>query len=118
MASSANVQESMPRVVGRQTMRANYQTNSPEVYYKQSVTIPMLDSISSEMEERLEIDMLGFNEEGLNIPTCTYSDVMKLSILYCHGYLGFCLQIHRAQPTSHVCKSSYSKLCLGKFTSH
>lgn len=47
-----------PRVTKRQTMRANHPSNSPEEYYKLSLTIPLLDHVYSDLSSRFSNESL------------------------------------------------------------
>ena len=40
----ANIEPSMPRVVGRQQRRSNVEAGTPKDYYKRALTIPSIDS--------------------------------------------------------------------------
>lgn len=48
----------VPRKCGRQVNRANYPTNDPESYYRQSIFIPLLDNILHDYESRFSEDTL------------------------------------------------------------
>ena len=52
MAEKINVPESRPRVCKVQIFRENYAAYSPSEYYKQKITIPLLDHLSNEVNER------------------------------------------------------------------
>ena len=43
---------SIPRRCNRQTHRANVEAEVPEVYYRRSLTIPFLDHLIKELEDR------------------------------------------------------------------
>ena len=43
---------SIPRRCNRQTQRANVEADIPEVYYRRSLTIPFLDHLIKELEDR------------------------------------------------------------------
>jgi len=63
----------MPRICGRQTLKDNVTADTPESYFKRSLTIPFLDHLSAEIETRFS-DTAKKAANGLNlIPT-----VMKL----------------------------------------
>ena len=49
-ARKADIEPSMPRVVGRQQHRSNVEAESPKEYYKRALTIPLLDHLISEMD--------------------------------------------------------------------
>lgn len=51
---------SIPRIVGRQSQRANYPTTDPEEYYKLSIFLPYIDSIVSSLQIR-------FSEENTRV---------------------------------------------------
>ena len=42
--------EVVPRVCSKQTLRENYSPNSSSVYYKQSLTIPLVDTVLGELK--------------------------------------------------------------------
>jgi len=63
----------MPRICGRQTLRDNVTADTPESYFKRTLTIPFLDHLSAEIETRFS-DTAKKAAKGLNLtPT-----VMKL----------------------------------------
>ena len=43
---------SIKRIAGQQTLRENYATSDPSEYYKFSLTIPLLDRVTSELKSR------------------------------------------------------------------
>ena len=47
-----DVQPSVKRITGQQTLRENYKTDNPSTFYKVSVTIPFLDMIITELKSR------------------------------------------------------------------
>jgi len=49
-ARQANIEPSMPRVVGRQQHRSNVKAGTPKDYYKRALTIPLLDHLISEID--------------------------------------------------------------------
>jgi len=49
-ARKANIETSMPRVVGRQHHRSNVKAGTPKDYYKRALTIPLLDHLISEID--------------------------------------------------------------------
>ena len=49
-ARKADVEPSMPRVVGQQQHRSNVEAESLKEYYKRALTIPLLDHLISEMD--------------------------------------------------------------------
>ena len=49
-ARKANIEPSMPRVVGRQQHRHNVEVGTPKDYYKRAFTIPLLDHLISEID--------------------------------------------------------------------
>ena len=46
--------EVVPRVCSKQTLRENYSPNSSSVYYKLSLTIPLVDTVLGELKRRFE----------------------------------------------------------------
>ena len=52
VAEKIGVEPSMPRVVRRQTLRANNPSSNPMVHYKVNLTIPFLDQVLSELTTR------------------------------------------------------------------
>lgn len=52
LAKKVDVQETRPRVIGRQTHRDNPRCDSPTEYFKTTITIPFLDHLLTEMNER------------------------------------------------------------------
>ena len=49
-ARKANIEPSMPRVVGRQQHRNNVEAGTPKDYYKRALTIPLLDHLITEID--------------------------------------------------------------------
>ena len=49
-ARKANIEPSMPRIVGRQQHRSNVEAGTPKDYYKRAFTIPLLDHLISEID--------------------------------------------------------------------
>jgi len=56
----------MPRICGRQTLRDNVTTDTPDSYFKRSLTIPFLDHLSAEIET-LFSDTAKKAAKGLNL---------------------------------------------------
>ncbi|ERL95321.1 hypothetical protein D910_12587 [Dendroctonus ponderosae] len=58
-----------PRIVSRQTHRANNQlAQSAEKYFRRAVYIPLLDSVINDLEDRLSPDVLNLFQLGVFIP--------------------------------------------------
>ena len=56
VAARIQVDPSLPRMTGRQQHRSNIPAATAHEYYKRVLTIPMLDYLISEMEDRLHSD--------------------------------------------------------------
>jgi Domain of unknown function (DUF4371)/hAT family C-terminal dimerisation region len=54
LCKAAGVAMSLPRRTSRQTMRPNYDTDSPEIFYRLSIYIPYIDHLLTELETRFE----------------------------------------------------------------
>ena len=54
LAQKINVNESVPRTCARQTARENFPAESPSHYYKLSLSIPLIDTVLSELKKRFE----------------------------------------------------------------
>ena len=54
LAQKINVNESVPRTCARQTARENFPAESPSHYYKLSLSIPLIDTVLSELKSRFE----------------------------------------------------------------
>ncbi|XP_071481265.1 52 kDa repressor of the inhibitor of the protein kinase-like [Diadema antillarum] len=52
MAADVNVEPSMPRTVGRQSMRSNAPASSPEEHFRRNVAVPFLAHINNELESQ------------------------------------------------------------------
>lgn len=52
IARKVNVDESLPRTIGRQLHQSNVPSSSPSEYYKHKLTIPALDYLLSEISEQ------------------------------------------------------------------
>lgn len=51
-ARSVNIEIILPRIVGRQTNRENYESRDPEEYFRRSIFIPLLENICQDMKGR------------------------------------------------------------------
>ncbi len=51
-AAELNTDITIPRLVGKQTHRSNIQASTPEIYYRASVFIPLLDHVLQELNNR------------------------------------------------------------------
>ena len=54
LAQRITVDESVPRTCARQTKRENFPAESPSYYYKVSLSIPLIDTVLSELKRRFE----------------------------------------------------------------
>ena len=54
LAQKINVSESVPRTCARQTTRENFPAESPSHYYKLFLSIPLIDTVLSELKRRFE----------------------------------------------------------------
>ena len=54
LAQKINVNNSVPRICARQTARENFPAESPSHYYKLSLSIPLIDTVLSELKRRFE----------------------------------------------------------------
>ena len=52
MAALVNVQPALPRTCGRQQHRDSHEADSPEEYFRRIVTIPMLDILLEQLQQR------------------------------------------------------------------
>lgn len=80
-----------PRTVSRQTLRDNYE-GTDEEYFRRTVYIPLLDSITTDLKDRLSVDTMNLFGLGVFMPKSEYTqedifNVKKLSEFYSH-YLG------------------------------
>ena len=93
VATKVHVSESLPRTAGRQLHRNNVIASTASEYYKQTLTIPMLDHLISEMEERFQYGSSSvISEMKLLLPSIlaqsrenvklTSSDIPNLVSLY------------------------------------
>jgi len=58
----------MPRTVGKQINRSNYQAKDTDQYYLQSIYIPLLDTVKTDMTSRLSTSTLEAFDLRLLIP--------------------------------------------------
>jgi len=58
----------MPRIVGKQINRSNYQAKDTEQYYLLSIYIPLLDTVKTDMTLRLSTNTLEAFDLRLLIP--------------------------------------------------
>ena len=54
LAQETNANEFIPRACARQTARESFPAESPSQYYKLSLSIPLIDSVLSELKTRFE----------------------------------------------------------------
>jgi hypothetical protein len=54
LSQDLDVQIQLPRRVGRQKNRENYEATDPEAYYRQAIYIPYMDNILTQLRERFE----------------------------------------------------------------
>ena len=55
IAAKHDIELKLPRKTGRQIHRENYPSNDPEEYYRQSVYIPYIDNMLTQLNERFEV---------------------------------------------------------------
>ena len=54
MANLSNVAITVPRIVQRQTLRANFDHYTPEKYYRRSIFIPFVDCLLQQLHDRFQ----------------------------------------------------------------
>ena len=54
MANLSNVAITVPRIVQRQTLRANFDHYIPEKYYRRSIFIPFVDCLLQQLHDRFQ----------------------------------------------------------------
>lgn len=69
LAEEIGTEEHMPRVVGRQRNRSNPSVLNPKEYWRVTVTIPLVDSIISEMNSRFSVEKRAHFELCALVPT-------------------------------------------------
>nr|CAI5831364.1 unnamed protein product [Callosobruchus analis] len=69
-AAALHITLTIPRRSGRQTMRANYQTESPEVYYRLTIYIPILDHFLIDIRRRFPQSVLDVFYLPALVPDC------------------------------------------------
>ena len=76
----------IPRKTGRQTKRANYETDDPETVYRQAIYIPYLDGLLIQMRERFNEHMQTVSKVQHLIPRyvseATYNDIVPIIDFY------------------------------------
>ena len=60
LAQKINVNESVPRTCARQTTREDFPAESPSHYYKLSLSVPLIDTVLSELKRRFERNRYAF----------------------------------------------------------
>ena len=91
LASSVNVAEAKPRTCRRQCNRPNQPADNPSEYYKRSITIPFLDHLNNELQQRFDTsNMVAY--QGLSIvPSKLIASVNKgLKLEWKEKFLCFC----------------------------
>lgn len=68
MAVELEVDEEKPRICGRQTKRENFSVSTCEDYYRVSVYIPLLDTISEDLKTRFSREVLDGFQLSLLLP--------------------------------------------------
>ena len=56
MGGNVGIEASVPRLAGRQQHRSNNPADTPIEYYKRNLTIPLLDHIISELDNRFDLE--------------------------------------------------------------
>jgi len=69
-ADVLDVSLTMPQRAGRKLHRANYQTDSPEVYYRLAIYIPMLDHFLTDLKNRFPQCVLDVFHLPALVPDC------------------------------------------------
>ncbi|XP_066913181.1 52 kDa repressor of the inhibitor of the protein kinase-like [Clytia hemisphaerica] len=80
-AAKFDVQPSVKRVAGQSTFRENYSTDDIKTYYRNSLTIPLLDRVSTELESRFSQEHRIHYEGHYILPTTVLKgDIWKTKI--------------------------------------
>ena len=58
LAKRLNIEEKKPRTTSRQVHRNNNPNTNPSNYFKATITIPLLDHISTDLDARFQPDTL------------------------------------------------------------
>jgi hypothetical protein len=69
LANRLDIKQETPRTVGRQYYRNNVPAETPSEYFKRAVTIPILDHLKSELENRFDLNSLSCYKGASIIPT-------------------------------------------------
>ena len=79
MAKKVNVDESLPRTCKVQTLRENYPVETPRDYYRVRITIPFLDHLKEEIEDRFPPEKCNLYNGFYAIPSIllTTKDVLE-----------------------------------------
>ena len=77
LADKVSLEESKPRTVGKQTTRSNPPYKTISEYYKQTISIPLIDHINSALQNRFDIDRVNVYKGLSVVPTKMMSLRMK-----------------------------------------
>lgn len=58
LASQIDVNVGVPRLCGRQTLKENYHVQTPEEYYRVSISVPFLDHLLTQLDARFATEQL------------------------------------------------------------
>ena len=58
MAEKVGTEPTMPRIAPRQTLRANAPAATPEEYYRINYSVPFLDHMIAQLEQRFSTDKI------------------------------------------------------------
>ena len=65
------IEPTMPRIVPTQTLRANAPAATPEEYYRINYSVPFLDHMIAQLEQRFSADKIEILQSGfLLVPKC------------------------------------------------
>lgn len=73
MANKVKVDESVPRTCKVQTLRENYPAETPRDYYRFKLTIPLLDHLKEEIEDRFPPEMCNLYNGFYAVPSILLS---------------------------------------------
>ncbi|KAJ8928691.1 hypothetical protein NQ314_018701 [Rhamnusium bicolor] len=81
VAEQLSIELKLPRIVSRQTHRQNNMPDqSAEEYFRRAVYIPLLDSIISDLKERLSPNVLALFQLKVFLPRTSYTEEDILTV--------------------------------------
>ena len=80
--TKVGIKEETPRITGKQTCRDNHPSSSTIDYYKNALTIPVLDHVNNELKTRFNSETIISYKGLVVVPAQMFSLICKVGSLY------------------------------------